>query len=70
LLAQSLAYVALIAATLEYAILVRHRLDRRIAVAQLAEEQEVGLRSLVRVFLVDDPQSEPLRAPSPRRPRR
>jgi hypothetical protein len=55
LLAQSLAYVGLIAATLEYAILVRHRLDRRIAVAQIAEVQETGLRGLVRLFLIDDP---------------
>jgi hypothetical protein len=57
LLAQSLAYVGLIAATLEYAILVRHRLDRRMAVAQIAEVQETGLRGLVRLFLIDDPRN-------------
>ena len=57
LLAQSLACVGLIAATLEYAILVRHRSDRRLALAQIAEVQETGLRGLVRLFLIDEPRN-------------
>lgn len=54
LLAQSLAYLALIAGTLEYAILVRHRADARRATAQVTEAQQLGLQGLVRVFLADD----------------
>jgi len=61
LLTQSLALSALIAATLEYAVVVRHRLDRRLEAAQIAEAQQVGLGALVRVILIDDEQ--------PRRPR-
>jgi len=56
LLLQSLSYIALIAAALEYAILVRHRTERRAAAAHIAEAQEMGLRGLVRLFLVDDQQ--------------
>jgi len=60
LLTQSLALSALIAATLEYAVVVRHRLDRRLEAAEIAEAQQVGLGALVRVILIDDEQ--------PRRP--
>jgi hypothetical protein len=51
LLTQSLALSALIAATLEYAVLVRHRLERR---TLIAEAEQTGLRALVRVMLTDD----------------
>jgi hypothetical protein len=51
LLTQSLALSALIAATLDYAVLVRHRLERR---TQIAEARQAGLRALVRVMLTDD----------------
>jgi hypothetical protein len=54
LLVQGLAVSALIGATLEYAILLRHRLERRAYEAQIAEAQQVGLRALVRVMLVED----------------
>jgi hypothetical protein len=54
LLAQSLAYAAMIAGTLEYAILVRHRTDARRATAQVAEVEQTGLQGLVRVFLADE----------------
>jgi hypothetical protein len=54
LLTRLLAYAALIAATLEYAILVRHRVVARLAVAQSMEAQQVGLRGLVRVLLADE----------------
>jgi hypothetical protein len=53
LLTQSLALSALVAGTLEYAVLVRHRVDRRMEAAQIAEVQRSGLRALVRVFLAD-----------------
>ena len=52
LLTRALVLVALLAGTLEYAILVRHRLVRR-AELRIAEAQEVGLRGLVRVMLAD-----------------
>jgi len=45
LLTELLAIAALVAGTLEYAILVRHR----IALRQLAQEDAWGLRGLVRV---------------------
>jgi hypothetical protein len=54
MLVQALSYIGLIAAVLEYAILVRHRAERRTAAAQIVEAQETGLRGLVRVFLVDE----------------
>jgi len=51
ILVQGLAVSALIGATLEYAILLRHRLERR---AQVAEAEQLGLGALVRVMLVED----------------
>ena len=52
LLTRALVLVALLAGTLEYAILIRHRLVHR-AELSIAEAQEVGLRGLVRVMLAD-----------------
>ena len=49
LLAQSLAFCGLLAATLQYAILVRHRLERRLAMCELAEVRHQGLGALLRV---------------------
>ena len=54
LLTQSLALTALVAGTLEYAVLVRHRLDRRVEAAQIAEVQRSGLPALVRVLLAEE----------------
>lgn len=54
LLAQSLTFCALLAATLEYAVLVRHRVERHTAMMALREAQAVGLRGLVRLFLTDE----------------
>jgi hypothetical protein len=51
LLTQSLALTALVAATLEYAFLVRHRVGRRLTALQQAEAEHVGLGALVRVML-------------------
>ena len=48
-LAQLLALVALVAATLEYALLIRHREERRRRTR--TESEEIGLRGLVRVLL-------------------
>ncbi|MGH3118951.1 MAG: hypothetical protein ACRDQ2_17930 [Gaiellales bacterium] len=45
LLTEILAIAALVAGTLEYAIVVRHRVDRR----EAAREDAWGLRGLVRV---------------------
>jgi hypothetical protein len=51
ILVEGLAVSALIGATLEYAILLRHRLERRV---EEAETRRLGLCALVRVMLVDD----------------
>jgi len=51
ILVQGLAVSALIGATLEYAILLRHRLERR---ARELEAQQLGLGALVRVMLVEE----------------
>jgi hypothetical protein len=51
ILVQGLAVSALIGATLEYAILLRHRLERR---ALEAEAEHLGLCALVRVMLVEE----------------
>ena len=51
ILVQGLAISALIGATLEYAILLRHRLERR---ARELEAAQLGLGALVRVMLVED----------------
>jgi hypothetical protein len=54
ILVQGLAVSALIGATLDYAIVLRHRLERRAQAAQIAEAQQLGLIALVRVMLVED----------------
>jgi len=54
LLVQCLAISALIGATLDYAILLRHRLERRALAAEVIEAEQLGLRALVRVMLVED----------------
>jgi hypothetical protein len=59
LLQQTLSLAALVAAALEYAIIVRHRTARRATATQVAEAQAAGLRSLVRVLLVDDAAERP-----------
>ena len=51
ILVEGLAVSALIGATLEYAILLRHRLEGRV---EEAETRRLGLCALVRVMLVDD----------------
>jgi len=51
ILLQGLAVSALIGATLEYAILLRHRLERR---AREAEARQLGLCALVRVMLLEE----------------
>ena len=51
ILLQGLAVSALIGATLEYAILLRHRLERR---AREAEAEQLGLCALVRVMLAEE----------------
>ena len=53
LLAQSLALCGLLAATLQYAILVRHRAERRDADNLAAEVRHQGLGALLRM---NDPQ--------------
>jgi len=50
LLAQSLALAALIAATLEYALLLRRRLVSRAWMRHVAEVQESGARGLRRIL--------------------
>ena len=54
ILVQGLALTALIGATLEYAILLRHRLERRALEVQAVEAEQLGLGALVRVMLVDE----------------
>ena len=51
ILVQGLAVSALIGATLEYAILLRHRLERRMSER---EAEQLGLGALVRVMLVEE----------------
>jgi hypothetical protein len=53
LLAQSLALCGLLAATLQYAILLRRRAERRTAESLLAEVRHQGLGALLRI---SDPQ--------------
>lgn len=53
LLARALTLAALTAATLDYAVVVRHRVERRILAAEVQQFAESGLRGLVRVLLVD-----------------
>jgi hypothetical protein len=51
ILVQGLAVSALIGATLEYAILLRHRLEQR---ARQLEAEQLALGALVRVMLVEE----------------
>jgi len=52
-LADALSLAALVAATLQYVILVRQRQDRRDAAQFIRVATETGLRGLVRVLLVE-----------------
>ena len=54
LLVRLLATAALIAATAEYAAMIRRRVMRRVQ-AREHRVEDVGLQSLVRVFLADPP---------------
>ena len=54
-LGDGLTLAALVAATLEYAILMRHRAVRRYELLMDASIAEAGLRGLVRVVLIEDP---------------
>jgi hypothetical protein len=50
-----LTLVALLAAALQYAVLVRHRVEERLAQRARQEAGDTGLQGLVRVFLADKP---------------
>ena len=52
-LGQALSLVALIAGTLEYAILLRHREDARRLVRDKEAAADIGLHGLVRVLLAE-----------------
>jgi hypothetical protein len=63
-LAQLVSLAALMAATCDYAEMMRHRHRRRWADSERTSSEEAGLRGLVRVFLADAPldgRSSPLR---------
>ena len=53
LLAQLLAYGALLAATIEYCEIVKRRMAERQRMADNEVAAEAGLRGIVRVFLTD-----------------
>jgi hypothetical protein len=53
-LASLLALAALIAATIEYMEIVRRRVQRRRALADLDLMNQAGLRGLVRIFAATD----------------
>jgi hypothetical protein len=55
LLVRLLATAALIAATAEYAAMIRRRVMRRVQAREHRVFEDVGLQSLVRVFLADPP---------------
>lgn len=55
LLTQLLAIAALLAATLEYELTVRHREHYRADLREREQAADTGLRGLVRVFLTDSP---------------
>ena len=71
-LVDGLSLTALIAGTLEYAILMRHRETRRYELRLDESIAEAGLRALVRVVLIDDqlPTRPRRRFPRLRRPLR
>ena len=53
-----LATAALMAATAQYAAMIRRRVMRRVSAREHRVLEDVGLQSLVRVFLADAPHSE------------
>jgi hypothetical protein len=53
-LGDGLTLIALVAGTLQYAILMRHRAVRRYELLMDASIAEAGLRGLVRVVLIDE----------------
>jgi hypothetical protein len=53
LLAQLLAYAALLAGTIQYCEIVRHRGQRRTLEADRRAAEEAGLWGMVRVFLAE-----------------
>jgi hypothetical protein len=55
MLERLLAMFALIAATTQYAEVVKHRLERRADARWHSVLEEHGLRGMVRVFLLDAP---------------
>jgi hypothetical protein len=55
LLQSLLATAALIAATAEYAAMIRRRVVRRVHAREHRVLEDLGLQSLVRVFLADPP---------------
>lgn len=54
LLGRLVALAALIGATIEYAEILRRRVERRRRAADIADSQAAGLRGLVRVFLSEE----------------
>ena len=58
LLQSLLATAALIAATAEYAAMIRRRVLRRVHAREDRVLEDLGLQSLVRVFLADPPAAE------------
>jgi hypothetical protein len=54
MLGQSLALIALIGATIEYAELAKRRAAQRVVRAEMAAVEEAGLRGLVRALLVNE----------------
>jgi hypothetical protein len=55
MLVRLLATAALIAATAEYASMIRRRVMRRVRAREHRVLEDIGLQSLVRVFLADQP---------------
>jgi hypothetical protein len=67
MLVNFLATAALIAATAEYAAMIRRRVMRRVLAREHCVLEDLGLQSLVRVLLADPPAIEtPARAPAQR----
>ena len=64
MLARLLSTAALIAATTEYAELVRRRLARRAEAREQVALEQHGLRGLVRVMLADAPSLEAISTPN------
>lgn len=58
MLVRLLATAALIAATAEYAAMIRRRVARRVHAREHRVLEDVGLQSLVRVFLAESPHAE------------